>query len=285
MGVGNGADHRFHRSAKFSCLAFMEYGNHDIHLGQVEHVMALATGNSIYAAEYLLQDPYKSDKSATASMHGICRILGNIGYPGIVMLVPPPEPLSLKLGSSIGRHVSADRFSGDATDRFRTTSMHLRCTDFTIRVAGAQGAVDGDVVIREALVQVFDGPKWVTDLDLLASLNHQSLRRIHDCNCSPNSTSSGNGIALQKAMGRLLRSVTQWDEVLLCQENLIGDEVGVVCTSGNWYARLAVAGLAALKNWQTIIFPEKPLCGKCMADLVTGQQEAGPRERARLYVL
>lgn len=282
--IRDGASQHLHRSAKFSCLALMESGEHDIHLDQVQHVMAMATGNSIYAAEYLLQDPCKLDRSGTAEMHGIRRILGNLGYPGIVMLVPPPKPLSLKLGIN-GSRITADEFGGEFADSFGTTSLHLRCTDFTVRLAGAQGAVDGDVIIREALVQAYDGPRWVTDLDLLTSLMQENLTRLDGCKCV-GTNQSHNGVALHKVAGLSLRSITKWDELLLCQENLIGNEIGVVWTAGNWYGRLAVAGLAALKGWPTLIWPEDPVCDNCASPLIE-RAEWGKdiRDRRRVYIM
>ncbi|KAF5983481.1 hypothetical protein FCOIX_3212 [Fusarium coicis] len=49
-----GLDGKLWRSTKFSCLTMLESGGHDIHPDQINLVMAMATGNSIYASEVLL---------------------------------------------------------------------------------------------------------------------------------------------------------------------------------------------------------------------------------------
>ncbi|KAH9234455.1 hypothetical protein K456DRAFT_1695185 [Colletotrichum gloeosporioides 23] len=275
---------QLHRNTKFACLTYLESGEHDLHVDQFKHVMAVASGNSIYAAEFLLQDPCRSGRSSHPDMHGIHRMLGNLGLPGIVLLVPPPDPLVLRLGIEEGAKIKVEDFNGELVNRFQSTSLHLRCTDFIVPVAGGAGAVDADVVIREAVVQVYDGPRWVTDLDVLSSLGNRNLKRLSGCACDI--SGSSKGLALQKYSDRPLRSVTSWDEVLLCQENLIGDETAIVLTTGSWYARLAIAGLAGLKGWPAVVWPEESVCENCVRRFVEGDEPLEhSKHQVRLYIM
>ncbi|KAL6354007.1 hypothetical protein LRP88_12638 [Fusarium phalaenopsidis] len=149
-----GSDGKIWRSTKFSCLAMLESGGHDIHPDQVELVMAMATGNSIYASEALLQDPSLPDHSGVSAFEGIRRIIGNVGYPGVVLLTPPPTPRVLQVDETRGRFVQADQFDGMLRDLFTQTSLHLKFTEFKVPLASARGAVDADVVLREAIISV-----------------------------------------------------------------------------------------------------------------------------------
>ncbi|KAM0459599.1 hypothetical protein ACHAPV_005312 [Trichoderma viride] len=125
-------EEKFWRAIKFSCLAMLESGGCDLHPDQVEHVMAMATGNSIYTSEALLQDPALQDRSGKPAFKGIRRIHGNLGYPGVVMLIPPPVPRMLQANSMRGRFVQAASFDGQPKDSFTQASLHLKLTDFKI---------------------------------------------------------------------------------------------------------------------------------------------------------
>ncbi|KAI8962600.1 hypothetical protein F5Y11DRAFT_322112 [Daldinia sp. FL1419] len=91
------------RAIKFSCLAMLESGGHDIYPDRVKLVMVIITGSSIYASEAILQDPTLLDRSGFVEFLGIQRIVGNVGHPGIVMLIPPPTPRVLQLDPTRGR--------------------------------------------------------------------------------------------------------------------------------------------------------------------------------------
>ncbi|KAF4954433.1 hypothetical protein FSARC_12137 [Fusarium sarcochroum] len=170
-----GADCKLWRSTKFSCLAMLESGGHDIHPDQVKLVLAMATGNSIYTSEALLQDPSLPDNSGVSTFTGIRRIIGNVGHPGVVLLTPPPIPRVLQVDETKGRFVQAGQFDGTLRNLFTQTSMHLKFTEFKVPLASARGAVDADVVLREALISVYDGPRWIADLDILQAFESPNL--------------------------------------------------------------------------------------------------------------
>ncbi|KAF5663486.1 hypothetical protein FCIRC_11132 [Fusarium circinatum] len=171
-------DGKLWRSTKFSCLTMLESGGHDIHPDQINLVIAMATGNSIYASEALLQDPSLPDNSGLPYFRGIRRLTGNVGYPGVVLLIPPPMPRVLQVDKTRGRFVQAYPFDGTLQNSFAQTSIHLKFTEFVVPLASARGAVDADVVLREALISVYDGSRWIADLDILQAFESPDLIRI-----------------------------------------------------------------------------------------------------------
>ncbi|KAI0850815.1 hypothetical protein F5Y00DRAFT_268206 [Daldinia vernicosa] len=251
------------RSTKFSCLAMMESGVHNIHPDHLEPVMAMAAGNSIYASEALLQDPTLQDHSGLPVLKGIRRIIGNIGYPGVVMLIPPPSPQMLQVDPTRERFGGVETFDGIPQDCLTQTSLHLRCTEYKFPLASAPGAVDADVLIREALISVYDGSRWIADLDILKGFESPDLDIVSDCHCQREHDHKYPGQLLVQEFGVQLKAITTWDQLLLCNNNLIEGEIGAVSVYGNWFARLAVASLATRMGSQSVVFPSHCVCNSC----------------------
>ncbi|KJK95216.1 hypothetical protein H633G_00884 [Metarhizium anisopliae BRIP 53284] len=144
------------RATKYSCLAMLESGGH-----------GNGDWNSIFASEVLLQDPILQDNSGERAFKGIRRIHGNLGYPGTVLLIPPPTPRVLQIDPTRGRFVQAATFDGKPGNSFTQTSLHLKFTDYKFPLASAPGAVAADVVMHEALISLYDGTRWIADLDII----------------------------------------------------------------------------------------------------------------------
>jgi hypothetical protein len=254
-----------YRSSKFACIAMLESGVHDFYLNQLGSVLAMASGNSIYVAESLLQDPSKPDRSNLPVFRGIRRIHGNLDRAGIVMLVPPQAPRIREPNLKSWRIVQQANFDGLPIDLFKHTSLHLSFTDFEVPIAIASGAYDPEVILLEALISVHEGRHWVADLDVLGSLASRSLTVTPGClgNCSlpPDSDSLGKGLVAE--LGGQLKSIGNWEELLCCRDNLLSTETGVVRTFDNWLSRLAAAAISVKKGFTTIILPSHCLCANC----------------------
>ncbi|TGO39071.1 hypothetical protein BHYA_0061g00280 [Botrytis hyacinthi] len=65
----------------------------DATIESFKEVFAISSGNSIFVASPLLCDPYEQPTEVE-----IQRVPGNIGYPGLSLLIPPPDPKILKPG-------------------------------------------------------------------------------------------------------------------------------------------------------------------------------------------
>ncbi|KAF4495955.1 hypothetical protein FAGAP_7889, partial [Fusarium agapanthi] len=239
-----GLDGKLWRSTKFSCLTMLESGGHDIHPDQINLVIAMATGNSIYASEALLQDPSLPDNSSLSAFQGIRRLTGNVGYPGVVLLIPPPMPRVLQVDETRGRFVQAYPFDGTLHNSFAQTSIHLKFTEFVVPLASARGAVDADVVLREALISVYDGSRWIADLDILQAFESPDLIRMQGCNCTRGEEDKNMGELLKTMVKGQLKTISTWDELLLCRENLLDGERGAfhlhLCLNSNFSLSLAM---------------------------------------------
>ncbi|KAI5459036.1 hypothetical protein BGZ63DRAFT_465761 [Mariannaea sp. PMI_226] len=251
------------RSVKFACIAMLESGGYDIHPRQTELVMAIATGSSIYASEALLQDPVAPDKSGLPAFKGIRRIFGNLGHAGVVMLIPPPTPRKAQLDQMRNRMHQGLVFDGCLMDDFSETSLHLKFTEFNVPLASGPGAVDADVVMREALISVYDGSRWIGDLNILQAFESSNLIRLPGCNCERREEETNLCQLLVQSFDDQLKAITAWNEVLLCKENLIQGEIGVARMYGNWFARLAAACLASRLDCQAFALPSHSICHQC----------------------
>jgi len=99
------------------------------------------------------------------------RVIGNIGGPGITMLVPPANPLIREVGPENWNVVTYATYDGKREDSFQGTSLHLSFTGYNPPIViGEHGAQDAEVYILESAVSVHDHGKWVADLDVLKAL-------------------------------------------------------------------------------------------------------------------
>jgi hypothetical protein len=263
-----------YRSCKFACIAMLESGAQDLHPDQLNHVMAMACGNSIYVAEALLQDPAESDRSDLPDFIGIRRILGNLDRPGIVMLVPPQAPRIREPDLKSWKLVQQMAYDGDSKDSFQQTSLHLTFTEYEVPLAVAPGAVDAEITMLEALISVHDRRTWVADLDILGSLAHKSLLRLLECqhhNHEKGKKTETYGKVLVKALGSQLRSIENWEEFLCCKENLMDSEIGVVRTSSNWLSRLAAVTISGSRGYSTLLLPSESICASCGNSIVSSK--------------
>jgi hypothetical protein len=254
-----------YRSSKFACIAMLESGVHNFYLNQLGSVLAMASGNSIYVAESLLQDPSKPDRSNLPAFRGIRRIHGNLDRAGIVMLVPPHAPRIREPDLKSWRTAQQANFDGLPVNLFKHTSLHLSFTDFEVPIAIVSGAYDPEVILLEALISVHEGRQWVADLDVLGSLASRSLAIPLGCsdNCShpPDSDSLGKGLVAE--LGVQLKSIGNWEELLCCRDNLLSTETGVARTFDNWLSRLAAAAICVQKGFTTILLPSHCSCADC----------------------
>lgn len=72
----------------FALLLTFETGKLTVHPFDLENVMAICSGDSLFVATQLLVDSSEFSMLKLSSIH---RIRGNIGRSGIGMMVPPPE--------------------------------------------------------------------------------------------------------------------------------------------------------------------------------------------------
>jgi len=247
-----------------------ETGDHDLHSESLESVVALASENSIYVAESLLQDPTLHYRSMDTEFLGLRRILGNLDRPGVVMLMPPKTSLVREPDFKRWKVVQQVDFDGVLFDAFEQTSLHLSFTDFEVPIGIKSGAVDAEVVLLEALVSVHDGRQWVADFHDGLECRGTDLEPFIVTGC-PNGCGGLSDKALRprtiQDLGRKFKcrfkSIENWDELLCSGENLLRDEIGVVQTHNSWISRLAATVICNRKQICSTVLPTQATCPEC----------------------
>ena len=217
------------RAEAFACVAMFESGNYDIDPNDLGSVMAMSSGDSIYASVAVLGDPSEASHS-----HAITRVRGNIGRPGLAYLVPPRDPLITKVAISEWPDISRESFDGQIKDSFHSTSLHLSFTGAQSRLnLEFSGAQDDEVYMLETLISVFDKGRWIADLDPLKTFSSSSLCIIPPC----------DGKHIQHNTTKPCQRMTNienWLELIDAPES----RYAIVQAHGNWEARLAAASIS-----------------------------------------
>ncbi|KAL8833480.1 MAG: hypothetical protein Q9170_004254 [Blastenia crenularia] len=246
------------RQQRFACIAFFESGSYDLRPSDLTEVMAMSLRISIYVSFTLLGDPYEFSQKDRVAL-----VVGNVGKPGIVMMVAPLAPRVKPADVNAWRQITHAPFQGAAEDCFRATSLHLSFTDFEMPFAvGQRGAIDNDIAMVETVISIHDRGKWVGDIDAL-SLYEESLSRNrflqrfngfrHDVDGERICTHRKDYDPPQR-----LTALDSWEEILDLPEDLRKQHFGVVRAQKNWLARLSAACIATQMEVRTVILPNEP---------------------------
>jgi hypothetical protein len=247
--------YKLNRSQAFACIAMFDSGTARVDPSTLHRVMAMSSGNSIYVATPLLADPFSQYGG-----HEIKRIIGNIGRPGIAMLVPPQSPrLRRSDGESSWKLVNHNEFDGKKENCFGATSMHLSFTGYEAPVSlDSQGLQDVEVYLVESVISVHERGEWVADLDVLGMLEQSKMLKRYEkrtsCSHSCSSRSGYNRDIIR------LTAIDNWDELL---DSPLG--AGIVRANANWTARLSTT-VAALQKGHPVCIINGDACWECMRD-------------------
>ena len=207
------------RAHSFACLCMLESGGIDVDPSYFERAFALSAGNSIYVAKVLLDDP-----TVDAPESSIVRIVGNIGVPGISVIVSP-DALRVADAPDDPRAIQHQPYDQRREDSFSNVTLHLSMTDWRVPIpTGTVGVIDQDLFLTEAVVSAHDGGKWYADIDVLAAKGKDMAMPMKDCDCNEIGTSPT----------RELVCIDTFDELLE-----LPDIDAVLRAKGNWAARLA----------------------------------------------
>ncbi|KAK0622348.1 hypothetical protein B0T14DRAFT_535633 [Immersiella caudata] len=213
-------------------------------------VMGMSCGDSIYVSNSLTIDPYRfSDR------RGIFRALGNVGKPGVSLLVPPPDPIVKKPAADEWNIITHSKwYAKEHLDLFGQTSLHLVLTEYRVPyVTQHRGVRDSQTFFQEATISVYDGTTWVGDADIVKELFRESTERVV--------RRGKKGKKTETPVSRI-RTIVNWPELLDKPSEPV-----VVLTKGNWISRLATAAMSAQLGYKTTIMPEKYCEMACFSDL------------------
>jgi hypothetical protein len=237
------------RAQVFSCIAMFETRNINLDPRSLERVMAISTGNSLYVAMPLISDPFDCPDPSEVK-----HVVGNIGRPGISLMIPPVVPMIRKVDESRWVMINHTDFDGYLNDSFQHTSLHLSFTRYELPVVSEHGYQGAEASFIETIVSIFDRKEWVADLDVLSALNHSILERVgvHDITCTHT--------CRLKQPTSCLTSIDSWHEFLDPPENPC-----VIRSPRNWIGRLSTAALSVQQGARTVILKDADqMCWECL---------------------
>lgn len=264
----------------FAVLCMMELGSERVQISSLTDVFALSCGNSLYVAQCVLSDP--ATASAVAKGSTIVRILGNLGLPGLSLIVSA-QNLMIRDMSDDYRVTEHAPYDARRQDCFGGVSLHLSLTDWKLPASmDAVGFIDQDVMLREAVVSVHGGSKWIGDIDIMASVRTfaRTVITAPECWCG---LGPGTGTPVAAAE---ITSIDNFDELLDPPESM-----AVVRARGNWVGRLATASIAMQRHGHIVstlkpdggqqadpVATARPPCMSCMYKvlMMTRQNDRAP---------
>jgi len=259
------------RPQALACIMMFESGTLNLAPDDFSNVMAISSGNSIFVPKALLSDPFEDIHE-----HELQRFVGNIGKPGITLMVCPQNPRVRRLSDDF-RVVRHAKYDFKREDNFKETTLHLSFTDWKLPLntgTTSWGNISEDVHYVESVVSVHDRGVWVADIDLVRGCN--KLWRLTSCLCNDQEKQVSNGTS----MSMRLTSVDYWDELLDSPNG-----IGIFRARGNWAARLAAVSIlgrrsivGGIYDTSIIVGPTVP-CLKC-AHRITSY---GPRSGLALW--
>ncbi|RAQ41659.1 hypothetical protein AFGD_001119 [Aspergillus flavus] len=236
------------RSESFSCVALFETGTMDLSPDCFTNVMAILSGNSIFASSSILCDPLEDAKP-----HEIQRLVAYIGKSGVSLLIPPMNPKLRKAEFDTWQLIDHIAFNGSVEDHFDNISIQLSFTRYESPVPGAvfHGVQDVEANYVETLAQVYDGSKWVGDIDILGALSSNFIERIslpHPCQGHPSRPKPRFPAV----------SIDNWDELIDAPST-----ARVIRAHDNFVGRLAATAISVQKGHLTFVLP-KQICWTCI---------------------
>jgi hypothetical protein len=260
------------RTEAFACVAMLDTGYVNLDPSHFADVMAISSGNTLYVSELLLNDPYEPSMEM-----GIRCLIGNIGRPGVALLMSPREPLLLEPSLDTWDMINHAVFDGKVENNFKGTSLQLSLTGYeqVVNIPASQSRRYKEVSYVEAVVSAHDRGKWVADLDILGLYRHSSglisnlgseavnamkeETRIEGAlpeSCSHKGSEKNNYTLFGKVI-----AIDNWQELLDSPSN-----AAVIRADGNWIARLALA--AAMRGREdSVLFASGGICWECVERL------------------
>lgn len=250
----------------FSTVAYLETGDQDLDPGLLNNVMAVAVGSSIYAVGALSSDPHEDPDS-----YSLSRTFGNIGKPGVSLLIPPPDPQIKKNDTGEWNVINHEPWDGTAADHFGKTSLHLSLTEYRVPYTSQhQGQRDMQAFFQEAIVSAYDGNVWIGDIDIVKALSSTSTLTKVPSECENGhlydiqSLSIGTQPTRGKKRNALLKQIVcadSWQELL----DKANRPMVLRCYE-NWVGRLAVTSISVQLGYRTLVLPRRNCKNGCFKD-------------------
>lgn len=246
----------------FACIAFFESGTLALAPIDCQNVMAISVGDSLYVATPLICDPSERPVPYEVQM-----IRGNIGRPGIALLVPPSRPELPDFDRTKWTLVNHLPYDGRDENSFQATSLHMSFTGLILPIATLSpssnpnhGYRDAEIYYMETRVTVHHHGEEMGDLDILGQLESRKLRRLPPCADCPANVKAG--AKTQLINNPALTMIDNWYEMLEGP-----DQAAVARSAGNWLGRLALAVVALQLGCEVVVAnADSGFCWSCLVD-------------------
>lgn len=237
------------RKNSFACISMFESGRYNVQPHDLENVMAISSGDSLFIGNILLYDPFEL---SDVIVH---HVPGNIGRAGIAFLVPPVDPLIKESSMEEWPQINHNKFDGELKNSFESTSLHLRFTGAETPLnVGFTGAQDSVVNVLETLISVHEYGRWIADLNPLVIAPSSNLIKLPP---SCYSTCKAGDPKLK------IICIDNWLELIDTPE----EKICLVRAHKNWQARLAATSMSIQMGFDTIIMAEH-VCWGCFDEML-----------------
>ncbi|KIA75569.1 hypothetical protein HK57_00672 [Aspergillus ustus] len=245
------------RQQVFASVLQFESGTLSVGVEEMDTVMAISSGNSLLIAQRILHDPIPPDGLPSCA---VAHAIGNVGRPGIALLVAPKEPDIREHDVDKWHVVNHNPFDGiSSRGMFEGSSLHMSFTGWegALRVRGPSAFRGMEAYHLETRISMYDGAEWVADLDILRSLKESpnlSTLGIHNEAC-------GHNLSVQSC-GVKFVSIDCWEELLSPPEKPM-----VLRSGASWMARLTGVSIAFSRGVKCFLLPtDKEFCWTCVVE-------------------
>ena len=253
------------RNVSLACVSMFDTGYLDLQTEDLDDVLAISSGNALYASEILLCDPTCPPKE-----HALRHLIGNVGKPGLALLLSPRDTILREPDFETWQLVNHDKFEGVFEDSFASTSLHLSLTGYEQPLnIQRHGGRDKEAFYLEAVISAHENGAWVADLnfsDLFRNIYQakgdlplRSPLRFLPPTCKHDAAEESDTTAFP-----ILSSIDNWYEYLDRPSN-----AAIIRARGNWIARSAFAAIR-LPEQEKLIGSEK-ICWACVKELMISQ--------------
>ncbi len=245
------------RQQAFASILQFESGTLSVQVDEMDKVMAISSGNSLFIAQRLLSDPIPPDNMASCA---VAHAFGNVGKPGIALLFAPEQPLVRDHDVERWQVVNHNLFDGSqAGGVFDGSSLHMSFTGWEgpLRVRGPSAFRGMEAYNLETRISMYDQGEWVADLNILESLTSSPNLRV----CGVHCRQCGHDPSIA-ASGAELVSIDCWEELLST-----ADKPMVLRSGSSWMVRLTGVSIAYSRGFRCFLLPvHKEFCWTCVVE-------------------
>ncbi|KAL4738213.1 hypothetical protein BDV11DRAFT_216106 [Aspergillus similis] len=249
------------RQQAFAAILQFESGTLSVDVHEMDQVMAISSGNSLFIAQRILHDPIPPPNMPSCA---VAHAIGNVGKPGIALLFAPEQPMVREHDVEKWHVVNHNRFDGNSSGgSFEASSLHMSFTGWEgpLRVRGPSAFRGMEAYNLETRISMYDQAEWVADLNILKSLGQSPGQSpdLRTCgvlhkNCSHDPSVSACGVELV--------SIDCWEELLSP-----ADEPMILRSGSSWMVRLTGVSIAFSKGFKCFLLPvHKSLCWTCVVE-------------------